>query len=130
MYKSLFKISTPEDALISAAVTFHDFDFDSFNHSIHVSFLLKTKPFKFSIISIILSFTQGRVEYSCVTQVTFIHVILVPGIEERRALLSGFPKVTPYHFGNGHTVNEEVLASISFCVIFGTPIVLCIICIF
>jgi hypothetical protein len=64
MYKSLFKISIPAGAFISAAVTFHDFDFESFNHSTPVSPLRTTNPFRLSIISIILSFTHGNVEYS------------------------------------------------------------------
>jgi len=64
MYKSLFKISTHAGVLISAAVTFQDFDFESFNHSIQISPLLNTKPFKLRIISIILSLTHGSVEYS------------------------------------------------------------------
>ncbi|MBT3728753.1 hypothetical protein HOF65_08250 [bacterium] len=64
IYKSLFKISIPAGAFISAAVTFHAFFFESFNHSIPVSALFKTNPFRLSIISIILSLTHGRVEYS------------------------------------------------------------------
>ena len=57
IYKSLFKISTPAGAFISAAVTFQDFDFESFNHSIPVSPLLRTNPFKLSIILLILYLT-------------------------------------------------------------------------
>jgi hypothetical protein len=95
IYKSLFKISTPAGVLISAAVTFQDLDFESFNHSTPVSPLLRTKPFKLRIISIILSLTQGKVEYSWLTPATLIQVILVPGIEESKILLSEFPKVTP-----------------------------------
>jgi hypothetical protein len=95
IYKSLFKISTPAGVSISAAVTFQDVFFESFNHSIHVSHLLKTNHFKLSIISIILSLTHGKVEYSWLTQDTFIQVILVPGIEESNILLRLFPKVIP-----------------------------------
>jgi hypothetical protein len=95
MYKSLFKISTPAGALISAAVTFHDFDFESFNHSTPVDHLLNTNHFRLSIISIILSFTHGSVEYSWLIPATFIQVILVPGIEESNILLRELPKVIP-----------------------------------
>jgi len=49
---------------MSAAVTFQDFDLFSFSHSIQISDLFKTNPFKLRIISIILFLTPGRVEYS------------------------------------------------------------------
>jgi hypothetical protein len=79
---------------MSDAVTIHAFDFDNFNHSTQISFFSKTKSFKFNIISMILSFIQGSVEYSWFTHFTFIQVTLVQGIEERRTLLREFQRVT------------------------------------
>jgi hypothetical protein len=64
MYKSLFKISIPAEVFISAAVTFQKLDLFNFNHSTQISLLDKTNPLRLRIISIIESFTHGRVEYS------------------------------------------------------------------
>jgi len=129
MYKSLFSISIPAGDFISFAVTFPFLFLESFNHSVPTDSFFNTNPFKLRIISIILSLIQGRVEYSWFTPFTFIQVILVPGIEESNILLNEFPKVTQYHLGNGHTVKDAELISKSFCIILGTQIVLCIICI-
>ncbi|NCO31811.1 hypothetical protein GW891_03270 [bacterium] len=57
-------ISTHQDDLISAAVTFHDLVLFNFNHSTQISLFDNTNPLRFNIISIIESFTHGRVEYS------------------------------------------------------------------
>jgi hypothetical protein len=64
IYKSLFKISTQAGKVISAAVTTQPFFFDNLSHSTQTSLFLITKSFRFNIISRILSFTHGKVEYS------------------------------------------------------------------
>jgi hypothetical protein len=64
MYRSLFKISTPAGVLISQAVTIPALFFSNFNHSIQISFLSIIKSLRFNIISKILSFTPGKLEYS------------------------------------------------------------------
>jgi hypothetical protein len=64
IYRSLFKISIPAGATISQAVTTPEVDLVSFNHSTPTSSFLRTKSFRFRIISMILSLIPGNVEYS------------------------------------------------------------------
>gem|GEM_PF-518522 len=64
MYKSLFKISIQACVFISDALTTQALFLDNFIHSIPGVFLSIIKLFKFNIISNIVSFTQGSVEYS------------------------------------------------------------------
>ena len=76
----------------------------------------------------ILSLIHGNVEYSWLTPETLIPVTLVPGIEDNKILLNEFPNVTQYPLGRGPTVKDETLSDPSFWVIFGTQIVLWIMC--
>jgi hypothetical protein len=80
---------------MSQATTFQDLVLCSFNHSTHTSDLDKTNPLILRIKSKTDSLTQGRVEYSWLTHLTFIQVTFVHGIEDKSILLNEFPNVTP-----------------------------------
>jgi hypothetical protein len=64
IYKSGLSIEIVDGTLISQALTTHTLDFFRVIHSIQGSILLIITHFRFSIISKILSFIQGIVEYS------------------------------------------------------------------
>ena len=110
---------------MSAAVTGPAVFLLSLSHSTPVSLFSSISHLRFSMMSTILSFTHGRVEYSCDAPDTLTPVTFVPGIEERSTRRNGFPSVTPYPFGSGPMWNVDVTSSVlSFSIIFGIPIVL------
>jgi hypothetical protein len=95
IYKSLFKIFIQLGVSISPALTTPAVFLFNLIHSIPSCFFSTTKSFRFNIRSSILSFIQGRFEYSCDTHLTLIQVILVPGRLDSSTLLKEFQRVTP-----------------------------------
>ena len=73
--------------------------FSSFSSNFNLTF------FKLTIISGTSSTTFGIPENSCNTPSIFTLVILQPGSDESKILLSEFPIVTPYPLSNGSHTN-------------------------